>query len=474
MIGTFRVTGMALAVLLVLSPAGHADDTAAEAAPRVVIWGSSVAQGIGDESMSGGYSGRLQRLLEPRGWMVVDRSRPGDNTTTIASRFEPAEPRDSAIRYLTDAAPDYVVIGLSLGNEGIAQCQMGQTTGCTSTPEQAEQVFEGFANGLQELVARTRAAGMIPIVTLPYARLDFSEREYAFTRRMNLLINSWNVPSVNLLGAIDDGQGRWARGFWADPFHPNAAGYTEMMHAFVPTLFAALDAGKAVPEKSGASGFARVRRNSTAPLTFQAHDVMRSFSLTFQVRVDRDGVVASIAGRSLSPGFKAFRRSYGDFSWDTESAELGRQEDRFMAVMSVADGAVTYRGADGNLVSSPVNGLDDDWHYVTLTHYVARGESLFYVNGELAGSLAENLQPEVFVLGGPADKSWQQKGAAADYREWMIHRAGLHREEIAALHGGLLLQSSLELYAPLVDGNANLAQSLSAIAVDGARVTFMQ
>jgi hypothetical protein len=166
MIGTFRVTGMALAVLLVLSPAGHADDTAAEAAPRVVIWGSSVAQGIGDESMSGGYSGRLQRLLEPRGWMVVDRSRPGDNTTTIASRFEPAEPRDSAIRYLTDAAPDYVVIGLSLGNEGLAQCQMGQTTGCTSTPEQAEQVFEGFANGLQELVARTRAAGMIPIVTL--------------------------------------------------------------------------------------------------------------------------------------------------------------------------------------------------------------------------------------------------------------------------------------------------------------------
>jgi hypothetical protein len=130
-----------------------------------------------------------------------------------------------------------------------------------------------------------------------------------------------------------------------------------MMHAFVPTLFAALDAGKAVPEKSGASGFARVRRNSTAPLTFQAHDVMRSFSLTFQVRVDRDGVVASIAGRSLSPGFKPFRRSYGDFSWDTESAELGRQEDRFMAVMSVADGAVTYRGADGNLVSSPVNGL---------------------------------------------------------------------------------------------------------------------
>jgi len=424
--------------------------------------------------MSGGYSGRLKRLLEPRGWEVLDRSRPGDNTMTIASRFEPLEPRDSATPYLTDAAPDYVVIGLSLGNEGIAQCQMGQGLGCTSTPKEADQVFESFAGGLQALIARTRAAGMTPIVTLPYARLDFSEREYSFTRRMNLLINSWDVPSVNLLGAIDDGQGRWARGFWADPFHPNAAGYTEMMHAFVPTLFAALEAGKAAPKKSEASGFARIRRNSTAPLMFRADDTMRSFSLTFQVRTDRDGVVAAIAGQSLSPDFKPFRRSYGDFSWDTESAELGPQKDRFMAVLSVADGAVTYRGTHGNAVSSPVNWLDDEWHYVTLTHYVARGESLLYVDGKLAGSLAENLQPEMFVLGGPADKSWQQKGAAADYRDWTIHRAGLHPDEVAAVHGGVLLQSSLELYAPLVDGDANLAQSLSVIAVDNSRVKFTQ
>ncbi|MDP7692779.1 MAG: hypothetical protein QGG89_13175, partial [Vicinamibacterales bacterium] len=85
---------------------------------------------------------------------------------------------------------------------------------------------------------------------------------------MNLLVNSWDVPSVNLLGAIDDGAGRWAQGFVADPSHPNSAGHTEMAHAFVPSLFDALAAGKPLPVKSTASGFVRIRDGSAAPLSF--------------------------------------------------------------------------------------------------------------------------------------------------------------------------------------------------------------
>jgi lysophospholipase L1-like esterase len=116
----------------------------------------------------------------------------------------------------------------------------------------AEAVMAQFTSGLQSLIERSRAAGIAPIVALPYARSDFWEREYAFTRRVNLLISAWDVPSINMLGAVDDGQGRWARGVWGDPFHPNAAGHREMLHAVVPTLFAALEAGKPVPAKIGA------------------------------------------------------------------------------------------------------------------------------------------------------------------------------------------------------------------------------
>ena len=45
---------------------------------------------------------------------------------------------------------------------------------------------------------------------------------------MNALINGWNVPSINLLGAADDGAGHWAPGYWYDALHPNDRGYTVM------------------------------------------------------------------------------------------------------------------------------------------------------------------------------------------------------------------------------------------------------
>ena len=55
----------------------------------------------------------------------------------------------------------------------------------------------------------------------------------------------------------------------------------------------------------------------------------------------------------------------------------------------------------------------------------------------------------------------------------MLHRASLNADEAAALHAGVLLQASLELYAPLTHDDANLAQSLSTVYVDSAVVDFM-
>jgi hypothetical protein len=48
----------------------------------------------------------------------------------------------------------------------------------------------------------------------------------------------------------------------------------------------------------------------------------------------------------------------------------------------------------------------------------------------------------------------------------MVHRAGLTTDEVEVLHDGVLLQASLELYAPLEnDSFQNTAQSLSVIDV---------
>ena len=120
--------------------------------------------------------------------------------------------------------------------------------------------------------------------------------------------------------------------------------------------------------------------------------------------------------------------------------------------------------AGGDSVSAPITELHI-WHDVTLTHYAGRGETLLYVDGERVGSVSERLQPDRFLLGGTA---------GTDYRDWMIHRAGLNGDEVRALHNDVMLQASLEIYSPLrgEDPIANRAQSLSEVRVDNTVVKF--
>src|SRR5580765_4175225 len=217
---------------------------------RIAVFGSSVANGTGDDIGHEGYTGRLRELLAPRGWEVLNQSRGGDNTKTMAPRFAPIGEPDPKVRYLLTVNPGYALLGLSLGNEGI---QNG------TTRAEKDAIYAQFETGMRGFVARSREHHIVPIITLCYTRNDFTSVEYEYTRRMNLAINGWDVPSVNFLGAVDDGTGKWAKGFWHDSLHPNAAGHDELLKTFVPTMFAAIEQGKATPVRSTTGGFARVK-----------------------------------------------------------------------------------------------------------------------------------------------------------------------------------------------------------------------
>ena len=56
---------------------------------RIAVFGSSVANGTGDEFSKEGYTGLLRELLSARGWEVLNQSRGGDTTKTMAPRFAP-------------------------------------------------------------------------------------------------------------------------------------------------------------------------------------------------------------------------------------------------------------------------------------------------------------------------------------------------------------------------------------------------
>ncbi len=107
-----------------------------------------------------------------------------------------------------------------------------------------------------------------------------------------------------------------------------------------------------------------------------------------------------------------------------------------------------------------------------LSHYAARGETLFFVDGELVGQVAERLQPTQFILGGSAKQ--------ADYKNLFVFRSALNADEVRALNSGKLLQASLEIYAPLNDPQfrpdsavENRAQSLAALKVGSGRVAHI-
>src|SRR6266540_602644 len=74
---------------------------------RIAVFGSSVANGTGDELGKEGYTGRLRAMLAPK-WEVLNQSRGGDNTKTMAPRFAPEGEPQPNTRYLLPVHPDYV------------------------------------------------------------------------------------------------------------------------------------------------------------------------------------------------------------------------------------------------------------------------------------------------------------------------------------------------------------------------------
>lgn len=380
--------------------------------PKITVFGSSVANGSVAKN-NRGYWYMLKDALRHRGFEVSSCSRGGDRTTRILDRFPDL---------LTHKA-DYVFIGLSLGNEGVREKdQAGR-----------DKVFEQFRTGMLGLIKLVRENNMKPVVGLCYAHSYYRPEEYEYVKRMNILMNSWDVPSANFLGAIDDGAGRWAKGYVNDPWHPNTEGHAEMFYAIVPTLFEAMEKGIPIPKKSAGNGLLRLGNKDGlwTYLDFKSKDTIHSFSLAFFVHSNNDGTLAAIEGKNS------------------------------VATVNMKDGKFGYLSSNGSSTGTAVDGTDGRWHHIVVSHRYAHGETLFFVDGDLIGSVREQFAPRKFTLGAKNLKE-------ANFKELLIYRSALNDLEVKTIGQGTLLQASLEVYAPLEEHIfnrnkpvKNLAQSLS-------------
>jgi lysophospholipase L1-like esterase len=437
---------------------------------RIAGFGSSVAFGTGDELGKEGYTGLLRTMLAPKGWEVLNQSRGGDTTKLLATRWAPEGTPDARTRYLLPVNPGYVIIGLSLANEGIFEA---------GTKEEKDAVFQQYADGIRGFIAKARQQNIVPIVTLCYPRSVYTPVEYGYIRRMNILQNSWDVPTVNFLGALDDGKGRWARGFMFNDKHPNTSGHQELVHTFVPTLFEALEKGKPTPTKSAAGrGFARISDGLT-PLTFIPESTIHPFAISMMARTQSDGTLAAVSGSTLTARMEMVKSDVGPAAVEFEEAMLSPDRP-FTSTIGVENGKWMYRSADGKRVTSSA-AADAEWHHIVLSHYAARGETLLFVDGKLAGVVSEHLQPNLFVIGGPGSTEGAVAPKQADYKDVFLFRSALNADEVSVLKQGRIFQSSLEVYSPLADAEfrpgsrtENRAQSMAGLRIGSGRIVHIE
>jgi hypothetical protein len=239
-----------------------------------------------------------------------------------------------------------------------------------------------------------------------------------------------------------------------------------MTMTFVPSLFDAIEQGKPLPQRSTSTGFARV--TGPAAITFAPESTMHPFALAFAARAQADGAIAALSGSivTVASAIKREERARGG-ALEFEASTVATAAP-FTASIGVRSGAWAYTAASGQTIASTVK-ADGQWHQVALSHYTARGETLFFVDGALAGRTNERLETNRLALGGQAD-----------LKDLMIYRSALNADEVSALNKGTLLQASLEVYAPLADAKIkagapleNRAQSLSA-AKAGAGIVHVE
>jgi lysophospholipase L1-like esterase len=179
---------------------------------KILVIGSSVAYGHKSWLLHGWSTLLGETLQQKYGHHLVNVSEVGANVSRTIARFPTV---------VAPEQPDIVIIALSLGNEGLATCP----------PHERRAVQRRFESGLQQLVRMTRALGARPILGAVYPHGSYTPEHHWLLQDTHSRMATWDVPLLDWLAAVNDGQGRWKAGTSFDPSHPNTVGHCLMSAA---------------------------------------------------------------------------------------------------------------------------------------------------------------------------------------------------------------------------------------------------
>lgn len=401
---------------------------------KIVVFGSSVATGW-LATNANGWASMLASLLSGRGYNVVNRSIPGNATANLINRF---------YTDIVPEHPDVCIIALSLMNEGI----LGTNP---------EAIYNQYHDNIIRLIQMCRQQNIIPMVASCYPNTQYTSTQYQYVKQFNAALEDVDVAAFNLLGAVDDGTGKWIASCRGDDNHPNDIGHAEMFASIPPTFFDCIKDSGNLPLKSKSGGILLGADTTTQnPMQANIRDTVKSFTAAFWAK-DFDG--ASI---------KIF---FCVGAFESGSAVRIRQ------INGTVD--LTIPGNTWVISSNAPIKTDRLYHHIAMTYNNATQTISLYVDGVFVGS---NTYP-ITLLGGAVslggnNYTTSYNASNVGFQNFALYRTCLNADQVGDLYRGKILKQSLELFCPLDDPNPaqgahlrNLAPTASYMVANTAALS---
>lgn len=372
---------------------------------RIVLFGSSSIEGVGVTNPSNSFANRLSNRLSSRGYEVVNRGISGDNTLGAIARF---------FKDVVPLNPDFVIFGFTIGNEGMY-----------SLSDKAA-VYEHFRNNMFKLIHMTKKFGAVPIVLTQAPTQDFTNEIYNYSKKLQEELDESGVLCIDWGGVVDDLSGRPFANAMSDAWHYNDASHKEICNAIPPSLFekAAIQrGGNLQPSYKGSVRFGAI--TTATPIHFVPTDEITTFTFFARFKIDTGTGLCALV--SFTPTERVFTSG------------------------NTGTGAIAY--ANSSISDFPIddskNFANDTWFSLAVTYSPISGKMRFYIDGVFKSEATLSMIPTRFTIGGREGSNYVLK--TANVKDVAIYRTRLKDYQIAQLHGGLVSQTSLEIYSPMND-----------------------
>jgi len=357
---------------------------------RILILGSSTANGGGATRYEMSWAGLLAQALAPAGYTVINRSINGSDTAASLARFESD---------VMPFQPGYVILATSIVNEFIFTRQ--------------EEALRSFVENTRTLIRKVEAIGAVPVVVGPYPNNAFNRNLRTLMRTAYQQLEAEGVLVWDFFSASDDGFGRWLPGYSEDGLHPTNAGHRALFESIPISYF--LNPAATNPPPPPRLG-ARAWR-------FQGQS---SCSDALRLTPSRPATSWTVAFWLLTPPAQAINPLLQTPGLSVRA--LGRR----LEVQAPSKSASSLPIEEGRRV------------HVAVTYNGERKLAVLYLNGVAAASLDElEAQASTFRIAGP------ETAPGTEIHGLLLYRSPLPAEEVQAMVNGMPPTRSLEAYLPL-------------------------